>query len=218
MSRPPEAFRALTVRRASKETHRYLPPSCRFFFTLANAGVKLNTVGPLTLTIFFALVAGKIVGIMGLVLLASKLGIAPLTKGFSTGDLAMAASMASVGLTVALFIAGEAFQDEVLASEAKMGSLLSGLMVIVTIGISKTPLWRSGPSTIAGRAPMPPLQDEWGADEWDDDVEDDVSNIVTSALERALLSRSGALGPGRAKLLQQLAPKQQTPMLGAQAV
>ena len=96
-----------------------------FFFTLANAGVQLNTVGPLTLTIFFALVAGKIIGIMGLVLLASKLGFAPLTKGFGTGDLAMAASMASVGLTVALFIAGEAFQDEVLASEAKMGSLLS---------------------------------------------------------------------------------------------
>ena len=91
-------------------------------------------------------------------------------------------------------------------------------MVIVTIGVSRTPLWRNAPSSLAARAAMPPIQGEWGADEWDDDDEDDVSNIVTSALERALLSRSGALGPGRAKLLQQLAPNPLTPMHGPLSV
>ena len=40
----------------------------------------------------------------------------------------MIASMASIGLTVALFVAGEAFPDPTLQAEAKLGALLSGLM------------------------------------------------------------------------------------------
>ena len=53
----------------------------------------------------------------------------------------MASSMASIGLTVALFIAGEAYQQEQLQAEAKMGALLSGLMGGICILFSRSPLW-----------------------------------------------------------------------------
>jgi len=41
-------------------------------------------------------------------------------------ELAMAGFVASVGLTVALFVAGAAFTDPALEEPAKMGALLSG--------------------------------------------------------------------------------------------
>jgi len=111
-----------------------------FFFTLANAGVNLRAGGgPLTACILGALVVGKIVGIVVLVLLASKVGCAPLDSKIHSADVAMVASTASVGLTVALFVAGEAFPDATLQGEAKLGALLSGLMGIVCLGVSKRP-------------------------------------------------------------------------------
>ena len=62
--------------------------------------------GPLTVCILGALVVGKIVGIVCLVLLASRMGCAPLNTKIHSADVAMVASTASVGLTVALFVAG----------------------------------------------------------------------------------------------------------------
>ena len=50
--------------------------------------------------------------------------------------------MASIGLTVALFVSGEAFKDDRLQGEAKLGALLSGLMGAVCVGIAKLPFWQ----------------------------------------------------------------------------
>jgi len=111
-----------------------------FFFTLANAGVDLRAGGgPLTLCILGALVLGKMVGIVCLVLLASRVGCAPLNAKITPADVAMVASTASVGLTVALFVAGEAFPDATLQGEAKLGALLSGLMGPLCLCVSKRP-------------------------------------------------------------------------------
>lgn len=126
-----------------------------FFFTLANAGVSLRGGGgPLTICILGALVIGKIVGIVGLVLIASKMGCAPLNSQIRPADVAMVASTASVGLTVALFVAGEAFPDATLQGEAKFGALLSGLMGLLCIGVSKAPSLTRAASATATQRPL----------------------------------------------------------------
>ena len=43
-------------------------------------------------------------------------------------QLIMAGYVASLGLTVALFVAGAAFTDETLLGQAKMGALFSGFV------------------------------------------------------------------------------------------
>jgi NhaA family Na+:H+ antiporter len=47
--------------------------------------------------------------------------------------LALVGLIAGVGLTVALFVAGEAFIDPVIQGAAKMGELLSGGCAVVAI-------------------------------------------------------------------------------------
>ena len=83
-----------------------------FLFTFANAGVQLSGGGgPLAVAVVAALVVGKLLGVTILVLLAHYTGCAPLNSKIKKGDVMMVASMASIGLTVALFVAGVAFKS-----------------------------------------------------------------------------------------------------------
>ena len=107
-----------------------------FFFAMANAGVVMGKVGALTYAILAALVIGKTIGIGGLGLLAQAIGF-PLPNGMNNRDLLMAAFIAALGLTVALFVSGAAYQDLGLQGEAKMGALASGLVAFVAIGLGK---------------------------------------------------------------------------------
>lgn len=95
-------------------------------FGLANAGVSFTSVGPATWTVLVALIVGKTVGITGMSFLAHVLGF-PLPEGMDVRSLALSGVIAGVGLTVALFVAGVAFQDPTLQGAAKMGALLSSL-------------------------------------------------------------------------------------------
>ena len=178
-----------------------------YAFTLANAGVQINQVGPLTVAIFIALFAGKIIGILGLVSLTSKLGLAPLGAQMSLPDVGMISSMASIGLTVALFIAGEAYEQERLQAEAKMGALLSGFMGFVCVGAAHTPCWSrrwaKGADSkklgaVVSAATRTHMASVFASDDDDDDFEgddfDDIATIVASNLERSyLLTRSSVL-------------------------
>ena len=170
-----------------------------FFFTLANAGVSVNEIGPLTLTIFAALIVGKMVFVTAIVLFASRMRIAPLHSSLRVPDVTMISAMASIGLTVALFIAGEAFKQERLQAEAKMGALLSGLMGAVCVCWSRTPLWKGGRkhAVVSGQEE----EEDFGDDPEYEDV-DDVAYIVASALERTYAqSRSAVLARERKAIL-----------------
>ena len=68
---------------------------------------------------------------------AAATGKAPVPEGISTRDLWYVGFIASLGLTVALFVAGEAFEDLSLQSQAKMGALLSGLVGFAAIGLAR---------------------------------------------------------------------------------
>ena len=106
------------------------------FFALTNAGVKLKSIGPMTALIITALVVGKYSGIVLMYKLSKWLGFLP-PLGIRTRHIRMIGLLASMGLTVALFVSDVAFTDTRLQGDAKIGSLLSGAMGIVAWGISK---------------------------------------------------------------------------------
>jgi Na+:H+ antiporter, NhaA family len=101
-------------------------------FALANAGVALDhellarAVGsPITLGVLVGLVVGKLVGIVEASLLAVRIGLGPLPRLASRQQLAGAAAMAGVGLTVALFLTDLAITDPSAQEEAKVGILVA---------------------------------------------------------------------------------------------
>eukprot|EP00401_Gymnodinium_catenatum_P071949 CAMPEP_0117532474 /NCGR_PEP_ID=MMETSP0784-20121206/39388_1 /TAXON_ID=39447 /ORGANISM="" /LENGTH=1184 /DNA_ID=CAMNT_0005328871 /DNA_START=56 /DNA_END=3610 /DNA_ORIENTATION=+ len=112
-----------------------------FFFGFANAGVALDSVGGVTFAVLFALVVGKIVGIVGFSLLAVKLGFA-LPANLCIADLITLSCLGGVGLTVALFVANEAFPDPMLQGQAKFAAVLSvgagGLAWLIAAVFKKT--------------------------------------------------------------------------------
>lgn len=108
-----------------------------FFFTAVNAGVKFSNVGAMTVTVLASLIIGKTLGIVGFATAAMAAGH-PLPIGISISDIWMIGFLASLGLTVALFVCGEAFEDLGLQGEAKMGALLSGLVGCVAVGLRRT--------------------------------------------------------------------------------
>ncbi|MEL7565260.1 MAG: Na+/H+ antiporter NhaA [Dehalobacterium sp.] len=105
-------------------------------FGLTNAGVEFSAVSTITWLVFLALLIGKTVGIFIMGSLASVIGF-PLPKGMNFKDLFVTGLVASIGLTVALFIAGVAFTDEGLQGAAKMGALLSITSVIISLTVGR---------------------------------------------------------------------------------
>ncbi len=110
-----------------------------FFFGLVNAGVVINNLSTLSLIIFLSLCLGKTLGIFGFTKVAYALR---LTRGrkLCNRDLLLIGLVASVGLTVSLFIADIAYTDEALKDAAKMGALLSLLCGALAVGVAK--IWK----------------------------------------------------------------------------
>lgn len=105
-----------------------------FFFALINAGVSFGEINGLSWIIVAALVVGKMVGITGFSLLAEKLGF-PLPAGMNRGHLVVTSCVAGLGLTVALFVCGQAFVDPSLQAAAKMGAVFSVGAAAVAFGM-----------------------------------------------------------------------------------
>ena len=104
-----------------------------FFFAFANAGVAFGALNNLTWIIFLSLLIGKIVGITGFGWIGIMLG-APLPVGMKVKHLFVASMVAGIGLTVALFVAGQAFPNgSTEMAAAKMGALFSGGICILAV-------------------------------------------------------------------------------------
>lgn len=80
----------------------------------------------------FALIVGKTLGIVAASLFARQLGF-DLPAGVGVGDLWVLSALGGVGLTVALFVANEAFQDPTLQAQAKFAAVLS----VASAGVAK---------------------------------------------------------------------------------
>src|SRR5690606_17905811 len=107
-----------------------------FFFGLANAGVQFGNVGDATWAVLLALVVGKTAGISLMSYLGHRLGFS-LPEGMGLGALLVAGLIAALGLTVALFVAGVAFQDPALQGAAKMGALFSAVAAPLAIVLGR---------------------------------------------------------------------------------
>jgi len=107
-----------------------------FFFALGNAGVNFSSVGPMTTAVTVGLFAGKTLGIGLMTHLAVRIGL-PLPMGMKFKDVWMIGLIAAAGLTVALFVAGQAFTDKALKEHAKLGALISAVACLMAIAISR---------------------------------------------------------------------------------
>ncbi|MEO3782822.1 Na+/H+ antiporter NhaA [Actinocorallia sp. B10E7] len=101
-------------------------------FALANAGVDLRggvlgeaLASPLTWGVVCALVLGKLAGVGGTALAASRLGLGRLPQGVGKGHVLSGAALSGIGFTVSLLIAGLAFDDQVMRDEVVVGILIA---------------------------------------------------------------------------------------------
>jgi len=118
-------------------------------FALANAGVLLSlslveSHGRLMAAIIAGLVIGKPVGMVSAAWLAVRFRIATKPSEYSWRQLCGAASLAGIGFTMSLFIAGEAFPDQTNFSAAKIAIFTASLIA----GVAGTAvLWPKGKTT-----------------------------------------------------------------------
>lgn len=112
-----------------------------FFFAFVNAGVELSSLGSLSLLIAISLIGGKLLGVP-LFVLGARLAGLRLPDGMGLREVLMSAYISGLGLTVALFVATQAYPVAMfgrqLQGQAKMGALLTLL-----VGLSAIPLARA---------------------------------------------------------------------------
>ena len=103
-------------------------------FALANAGIVMDpsamvaaVSSPVTVGIVLGLVLGKALGVTGGAYLAVKSGLGSLPKGMRWSQVVAVASLAGIGFTVSLFIAGLSFADPGMGEQAKVGILLGSV-------------------------------------------------------------------------------------------
>ncbi len=108
-----------------------------FFFGLVNAGVEFAAIGAPTLLVVLGLIVGKPLGIFAFGWFAARPLKLGLPDGMDLKDLFVLGTVASIGFTVALFVASVAFSPGPVQDAAKMGALLSffGGGVAIAVGL-----------------------------------------------------------------------------------
>lgn len=130
-----------------------------FFFALINAGVAFGEISGLSWLILASLIAGKMIGITGFALLARKIGF-PLPAGMSVGHLVVTSAVAGLGLTVALFVCGQAFISPSLQAAAKMGAVFSVTAALVAFGLKAALRVGSEDAAVPQTTTSTPVADE----------------------------------------------------------
>jgi NhaA family Na+:H+ antiporter len=109
-------------------------------FALANAGIPLSSQAlsdaassPITYGVVAGLVVGKLAGVTLFTWLAARLRIGVLPVGARWRDIVGVATLAGIGFTVSIFVAGLAFDDAGLQNEAKVG-ILAASAIAATAG------------------------------------------------------------------------------------
>ena len=131
------------LRPPSLSLEQYFHPISAFvvlpLFALANAGVALGgdtlalVRSPVTWGIVLGLVLGKQIGISVFTWIIVRIGRASLPEGVTWGQIYGASCLAGIGFTMALFVSGLAFDDELLMNASKLG-ILSASLVSAAVG------------------------------------------------------------------------------------
>ncbi|WP_431324838.1 Na+/H+ antiporter NhaA [Rhizobium sp. YTU87027] len=99
-------------------------------FGFANAGVSLVDVTldslsePVTLGVGLGLAAGKLIGVLGAVVLTVRAGFAKLPGAASGPQMLGIALLCGIGFTMSLFVGQLAFEDPAIQDRAKLGILI----------------------------------------------------------------------------------------------
>lgn len=104
-------------------------------FGISNAGVEFSEISTATWLVFCSLLFGKTIGVFVFGRIGMAMGF-PLPDKMDSKTLFVAGNVAGLGLTVALFVAGQAFTGEVQGA-AKMGALFSAVISLSAIVLSK---------------------------------------------------------------------------------
>ncbi|MBX6741348.1 MAG: Na+/H+ antiporter NhaA [Acetobacteraceae bacterium] len=118
------------VERLEMALHPWVAFGVMPLFALANAGVPISLAGladPVAMAVVVGFVLGKPVGVVGFAWLAVRSGLAARPAALGWGALAGGGMLAGIGFTMALFIAGLAFQGGLLDA-AKLGILAASLV------------------------------------------------------------------------------------------
>jgi NhaA family Na+:H+ antiporter len=102
-------------------------------FALANAGVEIKLGGldvPVLGAVALALIFGKPIGIFLFSLLSVKIGVSK-KPSYSWKVLWGGGMLAGIGFTMALFVAGLAFEDGANKDSAKLGILLGSFSAAI---------------------------------------------------------------------------------------
>jgi NhaA family Na+:H+ antiporter len=129
-------------------------------FALLNSGVDLTALersqltGPVAVGTAVALLVGKQAGIFAFSAVAVKAGLAPRPGDASWAKLLGVSTVAGIGFTVALFIAGLAYHgDSALIDEAKVGilagSLIAGGLGALLLRLTGGPAEARAPASVA---------------------------------------------------------------------
>jgi NhaA family Na+:H+ antiporter len=109
-------------------------------FALASAGVTINSdmftggfFNGITMGVFLGLLLGKLIGVFVSTWLTVKLNIGSLPQGMTTNHLIGAGLLAGIGFTMSMFVAGLAYSDDLLVTEAKIG-IFAGSLTAGTLG------------------------------------------------------------------------------------
>ena len=131
-------------------------------FALANAGIPLSAQAlsdaassPITYGVVAGLVVGKLVGVTVFTWLATRLRIGVLPAGARWRDVVGVATLAGIGFTVSIFVAGLAFDDPALQNEAKVGILFAST-IAATVG--SFILFRTGDAPSPAGADADPVE------------------------------------------------------------
>jgi len=103
-------------------------------FALASAGVPLSPgqmrlaiSSPIALGVFLGLIFGKATGIALFSFLAVRSKIGGMTDGLTWSGITGVSILSGIGFTVALFISGLSFEDEVLIAASKVAAIMASL-------------------------------------------------------------------------------------------
>lgn len=145
------------VVRLQHTLHAWVAFAIMPLFALANAGVAVRLESlrapasvPVIAGAALGLVIGKPLGVMLASFVAVKLGLAALPRGVYWKGMLLVGTVAGIGFTMAIFIAGLAFAEPDLLDAAKIGVLAASAMAGVI-------------AVIAGRLLLPPAPDATAA-------------------------------------------------------
>ena len=107
-------------------------------FAFANAGVLLTGMtlsaltAPVPAGVALGLVAGKLIGVLGMVALLVRSGVASLPIGATWLHMLGVSLLAGIGFTMSLFIGSLSFSDLSLMNDVRLGVLVASLVAAVS--------------------------------------------------------------------------------------